>query len=133
MVTSVPISGLRSRRASLSDAGMLTILSINTICMRWAGAIHACVMKSLGYNPRHFPEARMPNGLTWQDTNKLGILLSNTHPEIEPHSVELADVHRYVVALSEFNGDPNYFDEQTLTAIRDAWNTEFLERTRSWA
>ena len=75
----------------------------------------------------------MPEGLTWQDTNKLGILLSNTHPEIEPHTVELADVHRYVVALSEFNGDPNYFDEQTLTAIRDAWNTEFLERTRSWA
>jgi len=75
----------------------------------------------------------MPDGLTWQDTNKLGILLSNTHPEIEPRTVELAAVHRYVVALSGFNGDPNYFDEQTLTAIRDAWNTEFLERTRSWA
>ena len=75
----------------------------------------------------------MADRLTWQDTNKLGILLSNTHPEIEPHTVELADVHCYVVALSEFNGDPNYFDEQTLTAIRAAWNTEFLERTRSWA
>jgi FeS assembly protein IscX len=75
----------------------------------------------------------MPDGLTWQDTNKIGILLSNTHPEVEPHAVELADVHRYVVALSEFKGDPNYYDEPTLEAIRDAWNTEFLERTRSWA
>jgi len=75
----------------------------------------------------------MPETLTWQDTNKLAILLSNTHPEIEPHTVALADVHRYVVALGEFKGDPNYFDEQTLQAIRDAWNTEYLERTRSWA
>jgi FeS assembly protein IscX len=75
----------------------------------------------------------MSDQLTWQDTHKLGILLSNTHPEIEPHTVELPDVHRYVIGLSAFQGDPNYFDEQTLTAIRDAWNTEFLERTRSWA
>jgi FeS assembly protein IscX len=75
----------------------------------------------------------MSDGLTWQDANKLGILLSNTHPEIEPHTVDLADVHRYVVALSEFKGDPNYYDEQALQAIRNAWNTEYLERTRSWA
>ena len=75
----------------------------------------------------------MPNELTWDDTNKIGITLSNTHPEIEPDSVELSEVHRRVIALSEFKGDPKYYDEPTLEAIREAWNTEFLERTRNWA
>ena len=75
----------------------------------------------------------MSNDLTWEDTNKIGILLSNTHPKIEPHTVALNDLHGYITALSEFKGDPKYFDEQTLEAIRSAWATEFLERTRNWA
>ena len=75
----------------------------------------------------------MPNELTWDDVNKIGITLSNTHPEIEPYSVELPAVHSLVIALLEFKGDPKHFHEPTLEAIRDAWNTEFLERTRNWA
>jgi Fe-S-cluster formation regulator IscX/YfhJ len=38
-----------------------------------------------------------------------------------------------VIQLSEFKGDPEKFDEQKLQAIRSAWITEFLERTRNWA
>jgi FeS assembly protein IscX len=75
----------------------------------------------------------MPNELTWEHTNKIGVLLSNTHPQIEPHTVALKDLHGYVTALDEFKGDPQHFDEPTLEAIRDAWNTEFQERTRNWA
>ncbi len=75
----------------------------------------------------------MANELTWDDTNKVGILLCNTHPKIEPHTVALADVHGYVTALSEFKGDPKHFHEATLEAIRSAWSTEFQERTRNWA
>ena len=75
----------------------------------------------------------MPNELTWDDTGKIGVALSNTHPAIEPHTLSLSDLHNYVVALSEFKGDRTHFHEPTLEAIRDAWNTEFLERTRNWA
>lgn len=75
----------------------------------------------------------MPSELTWDDTTRIGILLSNTHPEIEPDKVELKDLHGYVIALIEFKGDPSHFNEQTLEAIRTAWNNEFLERTRNWA
>ncbi len=75
----------------------------------------------------------MPNELTWADTNKIGIQLSNTHPAIEPSVVALNDLHGYVVGLSEFKDDPKHFDEPTLEAIRQAWTTEFLERTRNWA
>lgn len=75
----------------------------------------------------------MANELTWDDTGKIGILLCNTHPTIEPHTVTLQDLHGYVIALGEFKGDPKHFNEPTLEAIRSAWNTEFQERTRNWA
>jgi FeS assembly protein IscX len=75
----------------------------------------------------------MAHELTWEDINKIGITLSNTHPAIEPDKVELSRLHAYVIQLSEFKGDPEKFDEQKLQAIRSAWITEFLERTRNWA
>lgn len=75
----------------------------------------------------------MAQELTWNDANKIGITLSNTHPQIEPHTVALNDLHGYVVGLVEFKGDPQHFHEPTLEAIREAWKDEFLERTRNWA
>jgi FeS assembly protein IscX len=75
----------------------------------------------------------MSNELNWDHTNRIGVLLTDAHPNIEPHTVALKDVHGYVKALSEFKGDPKYFDEPTLEAVRAAWNNEFQERTRNWA
>jgi FeS assembly protein IscX len=75
----------------------------------------------------------MSNELTWEHTNKIGILLSNTHPQVEPDKVGLNELHGYVTGLVEFKGDPKHFHEPTLVAIRDAWSTEFQERTRNWA
>lgn len=75
----------------------------------------------------------MSNEVNWDDTNRIGILLTDTHPKIEPHKVELSDLHGYVIALSDFKGDPAHFHEPTLEAIRSAWSTEFQERTRNWA
>ena len=75
----------------------------------------------------------MAQQLTWDDINRIGIELSNTHPAIQPDKVELKRLHDYVTHLNEFKGDPEKFDEQKLTAIRSAWITEFLERTRNWA
>ena len=75
----------------------------------------------------------MPNELTWADVNKIAILLVDVHPRLAPDAVALKEVHGYVIGLDDFKGDPQFFDESTLTTIRDAWNTEFLERTRNWA
>ena len=75
----------------------------------------------------------MGHELTWDDTNKIGVTLSNTHPQIDPHAGEVSDLHGYVIGLAEFKGDPQHFHEPTLEAIREAWKNEFLERTRNWA
>jgi FeS assembly protein IscX len=71
--------------------------------------------------------------LKWEDTDRIGISLSNNFPQIQPDKIDLPRLHAYVIQLSEFKGEPDKFDEQKLQAIRSAWITEFLERTRNWA
>jgi FeS assembly protein IscX len=67
---------------------------------------------------------------TWDDAEKIGVALSRKYPEVEPLTASLNDIHRWVRALSEFNGDPTDFDQRKLEAIQRAWNTEFLDRAQ---
>jgi FeS assembly protein IscX len=72
----------------------------------------------------------MPNSLTWDNAEDLGILLSEAHPEIDPLTVRFTDLHRYVVALPGFAGDPKASNEGKLEAIQMAWHEEFQDRTQ---
>jgi FeS assembly protein IscX len=72
----------------------------------------------------------MAEKLSWDDAAKIGILLSQKHPELYPEAATLEDLHRHVVELAEFRGDAMAFDKRKLKAIRDAWNMEFLDRTQ---
>ena len=67
---------------------------------------------------------------TWEDPEMIGVALSKKHPEIEPLSASLSDIHRWVATLCAFSGDPPHFDQRELEAIQRAWNTEFLDRTQ---
>jgi FeS assembly protein IscX len=69
--------------------------------------------------------------LTWNDAQKIGVLLSSAHPQIEPLAVRLTDLHKYVIQLPEFKDDPGRSDENKLQAIREAWHDEFLDRTQA--
>jgi len=72
----------------------------------------------------------MRKDLTWNDTYDIGILLSQTHPELDPLSVRFPDLHRYVTELPEFKDDPKKSDETKLEAIQMAWQEEFMDRTQ---
>ena len=72
----------------------------------------------------------MPKELTWTDSEDLGILLSETHPEIDPLTVRFTDLHRYVLALPDFKDDPAKANEAKLEAIQMAWHEEYLDRTQ---
>ena len=48
----------------------------------------------------------MAKKLTWDDAEDLGILLSETHPELDPLAVRFTDLHRYVTELPDFDGIP---------------------------
>ncbi len=72
----------------------------------------------------------MPKPLKWTDAYDIGILLSETHPEIEPLKVRFTELHRMVTELPGFSDDPKTSNESKLEAIQMAWHEEFLDRTQ---
>jgi FeS assembly protein IscX len=72
----------------------------------------------------------MHKQLTWDDADEIGVLLSETHPELDPLSVRLPDLSRYVADLPLFADDPSRSSETKLKAIQLAWHNEFLDRTQ---
>jgi FeS assembly protein IscX len=73
----------------------------------------------------------MPQPLTWNDADEIGISLSRAHPETEPLSVRIPDLRRLVTQLSDFHDDPKKSNEAQLHAIQQAWLAEYLDRTQS--
>ena len=71
----------------------------------------------------------MPQSLTWDKAEDIGILLSETHPELDPLTVRFTDLHKYVTALPGFSDDPQKSNEAKLEAIQMAWHEEYVDRT----
>jgi FeS assembly protein IscX len=72
----------------------------------------------------------MPQQLTWDNAEDIGILLAEKHPTLDPLSVRFTDLHRYVTELPEFKDDPMKSNEAKLEAIQMAWHEEVLDRTQ---
>ena len=72
----------------------------------------------------------MAEKLTWDDAEKIGVLLARKHPELYPLSTDLDELRRRVMDFAEFKDDLTACDETKLEAIRTAWNDEFLDRTQ---
>ncbi len=66
----------------------------------------------------------MNTKLTWQDSEDIGIMLSEKYPELDPLSVRFTDLHRMVCELDEFGDDPAASNEAKLEAIQMAWYEE---------
>ena len=71
-----------------------------------------------------------PKELTWSDAEDIGILLSDTHPTVDPLAIRFTDLHKYVTALPDFKDDPAKSNEAKLEAIQMAWHSEVLDRTQ---
>lgn len=70
----------------------------------------------------------MPQELTWDNAEDIGILLAEKHPDVDPLTVRFTDLHRYVTELPEFKDDPKKSNEGKLEAIQMAWHEEFQDR-----
>jgi FeS assembly protein IscX len=75
-------------------------------------------------------EHLMAETLTWDDAERIGVLLARKHPELYPLSTDLDELRRQVTDLEEFKDDLTTCDENKLEAIRTAWNEEVLDRTQ---
>ena len=62
--------------------------------------------------------------MRWTDINDIAIELCETHPDVDPLSVNFVDLRAWVLALPEFDDDPNHSGEKILEAIQAAWIEE---------
>ena len=62
--------------------------------------------------------------LDWTDVRDIAIGLLEAHPDVDPITVRFTDLHRWVIELSGFAGDPKRSNEQILEAIQMAWLDE---------
>jgi FeS assembly protein IscX len=70
----------------------------------------------------------LPQELTWDNAEDIGILLAEKHPDVDPLTVRFTDLHRYVTELPDFKDDPKKSNEGKLEAIQMAWHEEFQDR-----
>jgi FeS assembly protein IscX len=62
--------------------------------------------------------------LKWTDIRDIAIALDETHPDVDPLSVRFTDLMQWVLALEEFEDDPDHCGEKILEAIQMAWLDE---------
>ena len=69
----------------------------------------------------------MPDTLTWDDAEGIGIELAQAHPGLDPLTVRFTDLLQFVLALPAFRDDPHASTEGKLEAIQMAWSEEFVD------
>ena len=62
--------------------------------------------------------------MRWTDINDIAIELSETHSDIDPLSLNFVDLRNWVLALADFDDDPDHCGEKILEAIQAAWIEE---------
>ncbi len=63
-------------------------------------------------------------GLRWTDSLDIAIELEEAHPEVDPQYVRFTDLFDWVLALEDFEDDPEHCGERILEAIQMAWIDE---------
>ena len=59
--------------------------------------------------------------LKWTDSLDVAIELDDAHPEVDPQYVRFTDLRDWVLALDDFDDDPEHCGEKILEAIQMAW------------
>ena len=73
----------------------------------------------------------MPPTLDWDNFEDIAIALTDKFPDVDPYSVRFTDMHKWIIELPGFSGDPAKSSEGKLEAIQAAWHDEWQDRTRS--
>jgi len=62
--------------------------------------------------------------MKWTDINDIAIELLEAHPDVNPLAINFVDLRNWVLALPDFDDDPNHSGEKILEAIQAAWIEE---------
>ena len=66
--------------------------------------------------------------MKWSDAEDIAIALMEAHPDMDPLAVRFTDLHKWVIALEDFDDDPKASNEGILEAIQMKWHDEFRDR-----
>jgi FeS assembly protein IscX len=66
----------------------------------------------------------MARQIVWTDVRDIAIALVERHPEVDPLTLRFTELHRMVLELDGFAGDPKASNEKILEAIQMAWLDE---------
>ena len=70
----------------------------------------------------------MPPTFDWDDIEDIAIGLTDAHPETDPLAVRFTDMHKWILELPNFVGEPAKSNESKLEAIQMAWDEEYKDR-----
>ena len=62
--------------------------------------------------------------LKWTDVLEIAIELEDAYPDVDPMHVNFVDLRNWVMALEEFEDDPDHCGERILEGIQMAWIEE---------
>ncbi|MEE9322087.1 MAG: Fe-S cluster assembly protein IscX [Granulosicoccus sp.] len=62
--------------------------------------------------------------MKWTDSRDIAIELCEAHPEVDPQYVRFTDMHTWVLAIDEFDDEPDKSSEGILEAIQLMWIDE---------
>ncbi len=65
--------------------------------------------------------------MKWTDVFDIAIELSDQYPDTDPQYVRFVDLRKWVLALDEFDDDPERCGEKILEAIQAAWMEEVAD------
>jgi FeS assembly protein IscX len=63
-------------------------------------------------------------GLKWVDSINIAIELDEAYPDVDPRKVNFVDLRNWVIALEDFDDEPEHSGEKILEAIQSAWIEE---------
>ncbi|WP_431197047.1 Fe-S cluster assembly protein IscX [Thiolapillus brandeum] len=62
--------------------------------------------------------------MRWTDVLDIAIELDEAHPDVDPLTVNFVDLRNWVIALADFDDDPDKSGEKILEAIQLHWIEE---------
>ncbi|MEJ2610736.1 MAG: Fe-S cluster assembly protein IscX [Candidatus Thiodiazotropha sp.] len=63
-------------------------------------------------------------GLKWTDSINIAIELDEAYPDEDPRYINFVDLRSWVIALDDFDDEPQHSGEKILEAIQAAWIDE---------
>ena len=65
--------------------------------------------------------------MKWTDIYDIAIELADAYPDTDPQYINFVDQRTWVLALEDFEDDPDRCGEKILEAIQAAWITEIAD------